>query len=94
MSATLPPVLSLAPTVIRLVAGFFPGGGTAVTIAGEVADVLPGLLSAAQTEINLFTSATPPTAEQLATIQAALDQSEALLQSAQQGAPLNPPPAA
>lgn len=93
MSVTLPPELQLVPALIKLAAGFFPGGGAAVTIASDVADVMPGLFAAAQTELDLFTSATPPTPEQLAAIQAALDQSEALLQSAQQGASANPPTA-
>lgn len=79
----MPIVLALAPVLLQLLAKFFPVGGTVATITGEVAAVLPNLISAGQTEIQLATSGAPPTAAQQAAIDAALDQANALLQAAQ-----------
>lgn len=78
----MPIALELAPVLLDLFAKFFPVGGTAATVTGEVAAVLPNLVSAAQTEIQLATQGTPPTAEQQAAIDAALEQTHYLLQSA------------
>ena len=78
----MPIALALAPVLLQLLAKFFPVGGTASTITSEVAAVLPDLISAGQTEIQLATQGTPPTAEQQAAIDAALDQAYALLQAA------------
>lgn len=78
----MPIALELAPVLLDLLAKFFPVGGTAATITGEVAGVLPDLISAGQTEIQLATQGTPPTAEQKEAIDAALEQTHYLLQSA------------
>lgn len=78
----MPIALALAPVLLQLLAKFFPVGGTASTITNEVAAVLPDLISAGQTEIQLATQGTPPTAAQQAAIDAALDQAHALLQAA------------
>ena len=59
--------LTLTETVLQLV------------MAGI--QVLPGIVSAAQTEIALFKSGTTPTADQQAAIDAALDQAHAALQA-------------
>lgn len=48
--------------------------------------VLPELASVAMTEIELFRAGTPPSAEQQAAIDAALDTAHAALQAAQPGA--------
>lgn len=77
----MPIVLALAPVLLQLLAKFFPVGGTASAITTEVAAVLPDLISAGQTEIQLATQGTPPSAAQQAAIDAALDQAHALLQA-------------
>lgn len=43
-------------------------------------EVAPEIIDAAELEMSLFRSATPPTPEQLATIATALDQANAALQ--------------
>lgn len=48
--------------------------------------VAPGLIAAAQTEAALVTSVSPPTPEQRAAIDAALDEANAALQAAQPAA--------
>lgn len=78
----MPIVLTLAPILLQLLGKFFPVGGTVNTITADVAAVLPNLISAGQTEIQLVTQGTPPTPAQQAAIDAALDQAHALLQAA------------
>ena len=82
----MPIVLTLVPVVLQLLSSFFPVGGTVSTIADDVANVLPGLIGAAEAEFALFQSGGVPTAAQQAQIDAALDQAHALLQAAQPGA--------
>jgi len=48
--------------------------------------VAPGIIAAAKQEIDLANSGTPPTADQQAAIDAALDQAHAALQAAQPSA--------
>jgi hypothetical protein len=48
--------------------------------------VLPGLINAAVTEVELLKSGTAPTAEQQAAIDAALDDANTALMNAKQGA--------
>lgn len=81
----MPIVLTLAPLLLQLLGRFFPVGGTVQAISSEVAAILPSLISAGQTEMQLATQGTPPSAEQKAAIDAALDQAHALLQAAQPG---------
>ena len=78
----MPIVLTLMPVLLDLLAKFFPVGSTVGTITGEVAAVLPNLIAAGQTEVQLATQGTPPSAAQQAAIDAALDQAHALLQAA------------
>lgn len=47
--------------------------------------VLPGLISAAVTEVELLNSKTAPTAAQQAAIDAALDEAQTAVMAAQQG---------
>jgi hypothetical protein len=83
----MPVVLTLLPVLVNLLGTLFPAGGTVSTISSDVAAVLPNLIGAAQAEFALFQSGTPPTAAQQASIDAALDQANALLQAAQPGPP-------
>lgn len=78
----MPIILTLAPVLLTLLAKFFPVGGTASTITGEVAAVLPNLISAGQTEIQLATQGGAPTPEQKLAIDNALETAHALLQAA------------
>jgi hypothetical protein len=49
-------------------------------------NVVPEIIAAAQTEVDLWNSGTAPTAAQQAAIDAALDQANAALQAAQPAA--------
>ncbi len=60
-------VLTLVPLVLQL-------------IQAGITEI-PELISAAQTEVSLFNSQTPPTAEQQAEIDAALEKAHAALQA-------------
>ena len=82
----MPIVLALAPVLLQLFQSFFPKGGTVQAISTDVAAVLPDLISAGQTEIQLATQGIPPTVAQQASIDAALDQANALLATAQPSA--------
>lgn len=81
----MPVVLTILPVLLNLLDQFFPAGSTVTAISSDVASVLPNLIAAAQAEIALVQSGAPPTPAQQAQIDAALDQANALLQSAQPG---------
>ena len=83
--------LTLVPIVLQIIGKFFPVGSTVASLTSSAAQVLPGLISAAQSEFALFQSGQPPTAQQQAEIDAAFEQAHALMQGAQPGAPLPSP---
>ena len=82
----MPIVLELVPVLLQVFKSFFPVGGTVATISSDVAAVMPSLISAGETEYQLATQGTPPTAAQQAQIDSALDQANTLLAAAQPSA--------